>query len=110
MFRKKTMKRLVDDADILNQSSLSDEIERDHVQVINSSDKQESAFNTRKTNSFVNNVSVDIHQIQFSKNKYIEQKDKFASWFGSPGPEAEFSCNEISEQFAIQKEMANRDS
>lgn len=39
MFRKKTMKRLVDDADILNQSSLSDEIERDHIQVINSSEK-----------------------------------------------------------------------
>lgn len=33
------MKRLVDDADILNQSSLSDEIERDNIQVINSSEK-----------------------------------------------------------------------
>ena len=31
MFRKKTMKRLVDEADILNQSSLSDEIEREHI-------------------------------------------------------------------------------
>jgi hypothetical protein len=64
MFRKKTMKRLVDDADIMNQSSLSDEIERDYIQVINSSEKQESAFMTRQTNSFVNNIIVDMSQVQ----------------------------------------------
>ena len=31
MFRKKTMKYLHDDMEVLNQSSLSDSIERDHV-------------------------------------------------------------------------------
>ena len=38
MFRKKTMKRLTDDME-LNQSSISDSVERDHVQVINISEK-----------------------------------------------------------------------
>ena len=41
------MKKLTDEADILNQSSLSDDVERDHIQIINSSDKQESAFMAR---------------------------------------------------------------
>ena len=72
MFRKKTMKRLVDDADILNQSSLSDEIDRENQIITSNGDDSNFNHLSRKTNSFVNNISVDIHQIQFSKNKYIE--------------------------------------